>query len=432
MSKKDDAFQKAQEALNEAKKTSTTLDEADKESIASSISQNFSETLEPMLLEMITKIEQSGKDTVDAIKKIDVSSHPTITLPSLPEIKIPPITVPQPKVTVNIPKADTPVVHVSPTPITFPDSMALRGIDNSHPLPVILTDDKGNPYIAGSFGGGGGRGPVNIADIMVKGATILDQSNTALRVNVVAGGAGGGIATVQDGYGSLITSHVFGDFKGLDVNLIGATGSLAAALIDSSGVAYSGSNPFPVSGSFSASLSAAIGQGDSASALRIIQGGDSVSSVIVNGILTSLSTNIVDSSGIAYSGSNPLPITGNITTVTGITNSLQVSIIDSSGVEYAGSNPIPIRQASSDFNQNQISCSTSTTLIAASNPNRTRILITNTGTTDVFIGGAAVTISTGHLIKGIAGYPIALRTTQAIYGIVSASTQTVTFLEEIT
>jgi hypothetical protein len=83
---------------------------------------------------------------------------------------------------------------------------------------------------------------------------------------------------LQDGQGSLITSHVSGDFKGLDVNILSSSGSLAAALVDSSGVAYSGSNPLPTT----ATLSTPQGQGDAATAMRVVVAGNSDSSVIVN------------------------------------------------------------------------------------------------------------------------------------------------------
>lgn len=61
------------------------------------------------------------------------------------------------------------------------------------------------------------------------------------------------------------------------------------------------------------------GQGDLATALRTIQAGDSVSSVIVNsGTITT------------------------VTTLTGITNTIATANVDSTGVQYSGSNPMPV------------------------------------------------------------------------------------------
>lgn len=345
MNPKDQAFKKAQDALEEAKNTSATMNETDTSTIASKISQDFTETVEPMLMEMKSQIETSGKEIIDALKNIQIPP-PNVTMPDMPEIKMPTINVPQPKVTVNVPKADAPIVNVPAPIVNFPDSMALHGIDNRHPLPVILTDDKGNPYIAGSLGGGGGHGPVNIADILVQGATILDQTNRAMRVSVVSTSATGSTAS------ALIDSSgvQYSGSNPVPVTLVsGGASTTATNIVDSSGVAYSGSNPLPTT----ATITLPFGPGDGATATRVIQAGDTVSSVIVNSILTSLATSLTDSSGVQYSGSNPVPVSGavsqsgtwnigTVTTLTGITNSVQTALVDSSGVQYSGSNPLPI------------------------------------------------------------------------------------------
>lgn len=104
----------------------------------------------------------------------------------------------------------------------------------------------------------------------------------------------------------------------------------------------------------------------------------SMPAVTVTSITNSTAVNVVDSSGVSYSGSNPIPITGAVTAtgggyltdaqlraatldvqqvsganwstnvlampaviVTNITNSTQAAIVDSTGVQYSGSNPIP-------------------------------------------------------------------------------------------
>jgi hypothetical protein len=132
------------------------------------------------------------------------------------------------------------------------------------------------------------------------------------------------------------------------------TNSVAANIVDSSGVAYSGSNPVPITGTVTGvtnSLAVValdrdgnplttgpIGQGDSATALRVVMAGDIVSSVIVNSgtitavtsITNSVASALIDSSGVQYSTSNPLPIGdagGSVTidgTLTGITNAIEV------------------------------------------------------------------------------------------------------------
>lgn len=126
------------------------------------------------------------------------------------------------------------------------------------------------------------------------------EAATALRV-VHAGDAGVSVNILSGTITNITT-------------LTGITNSLGTVITDSSGVAYSGSNPVPTT----ATISLPSGPGDGATATRFIQAGDSVSSIIVNsGTITT------------------------VTTLTGITNTIATANIDSSGVQYSGSNPIP-------------------------------------------------------------------------------------------
>jgi len=104
---------------------------------------------------------------------------------------------------------------------------------------------------------------------------------------------------------------------------------------------------------------------DNGSTLSVDDGGSSLTidgTVTVSSITATTAANIVDSTGVAYSGSNPVPISdaggnisiddgGNSITVDGtvlvsdITASVKASLIDSSGVQYSGSNPVPVTVA---------------------------------------------------------------------------------------
>jgi hypothetical protein len=76
----------------------------------------------------------------------------------------------------------------------------------------------------------------------------------------------------------------------------------------------------------------------------------------------------------------------------------------------------------------QVSVGASATLIIALNANRAGVIITNPSTTvTVFLGAAGVTISTGQEL--LPGNSITIPVTSAIYGVVAASTQTVSFME---
>lgn len=78
---------------------------------------------------------------------------------------------------------------------------------------------------------------------------------------------------------------------------------------------------------------------------------------------------------------------------------------------------------------NQVSITTSATLIVAARTTRRSVTVTNLGTTAIYIGPSGVTTTTGSLLIGTAGAAISIPTTAAVYGIVSSGTQSVSYIE---
>jgi hypothetical protein len=80
---------------------------------------------------------------------------------------------------------------------------------------------------------------------------------------------------------------------------------------------------------------------------------------------------------------------------------------------------------------NQISVDTTAggKLIVAARVGRNSVTAVNHGTTDVFLGPSGVTISTGTLLVGVKGACITLPLAGALYGIVAAGSQTVSYAE---
>lgn len=78
---------------------------------------------------------------------------------------------------------------------------------------------------------------------------------------------------------------------------------------------------------------------------------------------------------------------------------------------------------------NQVSVGTTATLILPSRANRTQVTIVQHGTTQVFLGIAGVTITTGSLLPGVAGSSYTIPGGSALYGVVGTGTDTVSFLE---
>jgi hypothetical protein len=78
----------------------------------------------------------------------------------------------------------------------------------------------------------------------------------------------------------------------------------------------------------------------------------------------------------------------------------------------------------------QVSVTSTATLVAASRTTRRSIKVTNTGTTDVYIGfTSGVTTSTGDLLVGAKGAFISIPTTSAVYAIVASGSVSVSYVE---
>jgi hypothetical protein len=248
---------------------------------------------------------------------------PQVTV-NVPEIKIPNIQVPEPKVTVNIPKVDAPIVNVSPTPVTFPDVMRLKPADK--PFPVLMVDQAGKP-MAFSSGAGGGRGDFfTIKDIQTSsGASLIDQMEGALKVT--------------------------GNFS------VTSSATSTIAQIGNSDGDFSVSNPLPITGSISTTPGATFYASDAVGSVNVIQSVPidvrqvsgisfstdvlSMPAVTVTSITNSVAAALVDSSGLAYSGSNPIPITGSISTTPGATFYAS-DAVGSMNLIQVGGNPVVV------------------------------------------------------------------------------------------
>lgn len=81
-----------------------------------------------------------------------------------------------------------------------------------------------------------------------------------------------------------------------------------------------------------------------------------------------------------------------------------------------------------DFETAQVVIGTTPTLIAAARPGSDDITIENLGTTQVFLGNASVSTTTGFQLPGVAGASVTLPVTVALFGIVASGTQAVAVL----
>ena len=260
-----------------------------------------------------------------------------ITLPEikLPIIRIPEINFPEfpaPQVTVNVPdvivgdiKVPTPIVNYTPPAIRIPDIkmpdemnirgwVQLQGVTLDSPLPVQIRDKDGRPVNFDNLGSGVTGGWAG-----GKGIGALSQVGGRLQVDIISQPVGSsGLTDTELRASSVPVEQVSGSIW--SVSVIGASGSSAATIIDSTGVGYSGSNPLPV--------------------------------YVAAGSIATTAVSTVDSTGAAYEGANPFPmyIAGGSLATSG------VSIIDSTGAAFEGANPFPVNQT--QWNGNAVTVGT--------------------------------------------------------------------------
>jgi len=315
--------------------------------LVSSIQKELIDAIRPVLDKMGTDMgnhhkslgESLTRALNDGLGKLKIQSPqvnvPETKLPPFPEIKIP-----TPQVTVNVPPQKAPQVNIPPT--NFPDSMKISGhsLNWKNPLPVVLTDINGKPYTAGYIGGsGGGFSTVKVMGALTSGGLdMTDETNRALRVNLIAGGAGNGAVLdfVNNTLGAQVTSSdpataAYGlVVRDINTSAIAANTALLGNTLlvtQSSGAIDSVSivgniatlDVKQMSGDMSSmnlqqvgGNSIVVGSGYQDNALRTVQATDSISSVNIVGNLNTL--DVKQMSGDT-SSTNILQINGNTVSV---------------------------------------------------------------------------------------------------------------------
>lgn len=226
--------------------------------------------------------------------------------------------------------------------------------------------------------------------------------NGGIRVNVIAGVAGGGAVTANTG------AFAAG----------GATDGWNLTEGTKADTAYAGSGSASIvailKGIYANSASGSGLTGSATPTSAILMGG--TDGTDLRGLLT-------DSAGL---------LQGNITkwdsTALGVPTAYGTA--PSTG-NYIGVNAFvtdpPVSPA--NFTPAQVSVAATATQIAASRTGRNLIDVVNTTTTAVYLGGSGVTTSTGLLLPGIVGASVTIPFTGALYGIVATGTATVTEAE---
>lgn len=350
------------------------------------IGQDLVSSLTPVLSQLASQSTGNRQDMItefksalnEALKEIKVDNKvevPPIDTSELAEavadairgIKITPqINVSSPEI--RMPNIPAPIVNI-PDLMKVMGEVSMPGYDYKNPLPVMMMDRDGKPFQF-SMGASGGKGDFFTIKGFAESAFSV-PINSDGEVKVAGTFTAGAVTSAYVIVGNSEMLPYNGDNPMPVTITSGASATTATNIVDSSGVAYSGSNPVPVVITSGASATTAVQNLNADGTYRDtfpVQG-----TVLVSDITASVKTALVDSSGVQYSGSNPVPIsdaggtltvdgtvavsglTGSIGAtilngeglardswlVSGITNTVATANVDSSGIQYSGSNPFP-------------------------------------------------------------------------------------------
>jgi len=144
----------------------------------------------------------------------------------------------------------------------------------------------------------------------------------------------------------------------------------------------------------------------------------------LSGIYSKLSGTIAVS-GTFWPATQPVSLTSLPTLVAGS------ALIGKVGVDQTtpGTTNGVTEVGSSNWAVTQVSVATTATSIVAARSARQAVVITNLGSTPVYLGGSGVTTSAGALLPGVVGASKVIPTSAAVYGIVVSGAQSISVEE---
>lgn len=253
-----------------------------------------------------------------------------------------------------------------------------------------------------------------------------------------------GTVTANAGTGNFTVVQPTGANLHVDIDNFPATQPVSGTV-----TALQGTSPWVVSGTITANAGTGTFLVDGSAHTQPVSGTVTANIGTADGISTSANqtngsqkSQIVDGANATVGpvqtigGTNYLPVVLAASGTPGATvptRAVQVAGSDGTNLQsisVTSTGVVNTTRVGGTMNTGQVSIGSTSTLILAANANRKRLVLVNMGTTNVFIGNSGVTIGTGQLLLGIAGYPIPVYFTGNVYGIVGTGTQTIAYLEE--
>ena len=356
------------------------------EQVSQGVVDSLTAKLAPVIQTLLERDRASSADIESVISKIQLPSV------NVPEIKIPEIKVP--KVNVQVPPIRVP-------DIIMPEEMGIRGwvnmmlddrpISLGNPLPVTLRTADGSPmdFLGGGSvvsGGGGKHDFFTIKDIRGSSASLINQTEGALRVvgdlsisstnAYLVDGDGNYRGTIPIESGSTLeVRQVSGSIDSTNVTQLAGTavavnggvqndGTLRVthatdAIVSVNIVSGSSTGTEYADGATAEPGTGTLAMGDTGEESGNIFALRTHSGVVSSGVLRVVHATDV---GLSTNVTNTVTVTGTLTStgaylldgdgnyrdeiqVSGITASIAAALVDSGGVQYSSSNPVPIDDA---------------------------------------------------------------------------------------
>lgn len=295
------------EKENEENERRRRLDD-DRSAILQGIGADLSEALRPvleMLPESARISEEQIRNALTEAISINLPEVDTGSIANAVREAVSGIEIPAPVVNVSVPEMKVPQMPEICIPETvFPSQMSvgLENFTNKNPMPVMLMDAAGKPLQfsipAGTTGGK--------ADFL----TVKGIQNTIGIVSINPDGTPAGAGSVAS---SVSVSDIFGT---TGANVVNPDGRIKVEL------------PTGSSGLTDTELRA--------SAVPVSQVSGASWSISATDIFATTSTSTV------VNPDNRVRVELPNTTITGITNTVATANVDSTGVQYSGSNPMPV------------------------------------------------------------------------------------------
>lgn len=296
----NDPLKFASEALGKAIDT-----EKRNRKLLDSIGPAIIQSLSPVLDRIETAVSRMRVDVKPVIEVNPEVKAPEVivNVPDFPEVIVPTPIVNYTPPAINIPKIEM------PDEMNIKGWVSLMGVSLEHPLPVQLRNADGSPVNLDITqmisGGGGGRGVVKVSgyDSSAFGLMLNPDGRLRVETNDGTSSATTEVRQVSGAVDSVVVNDILAVSTVFPVSQVsGANWSVNIASQDFT------FDTKQVSGSV-----ASVVVNDILVSVPVFQLSGSINSVKVTGFDTSVATTLIDSSGIGYSGSNPLPITGTVT-----------------------------------------------------------------------------------------------------------------------